>query len=368
MLSRIATLVRKELQALLRDRQGRMLLIVPVLLQLAVFPFAATLEVKNNTLGVLNEDGGPEAFELVARFSQAQAFTGMLLFQNEAEMRAAIESQRALVVVRFPAGFSREVAAGRAVTLQAILDGRRSNSGQVATGYLRRMLQDYLGERNLASGRPANSEIVVRHWYNPNLDYVRHIIPSLVAIITTISTLVVTSLSIAREREQGTFDQLLVSPLTPGMIMVGKAIPAFFVAAGQASIIVAAGVFVYRIPFQGSLLLLYASMIFYILALVGIGFLISSICSTQQQAFLGVFSFIMPAILLSGFPSPVENMPLWLQYIDWFNPLQHFIVVVKGVFIKGLGPTLIVRSLWPLLVIALLTLSAANWLFRRRLN
>jgi ABC-2 type transport system permease protein len=368
MFSRIATLVRKELQALLRDRQGRMLLIVPVLLQLAIFPFAATLQVKNNTLGVLNEDGGPEAFELVARFSQAQAFSRILSFRNETEMREAIDSQQALVVLRFPPGFSRELAAHRPVTLQAILDGRRSNSGQVATGYLRRMLQDYLIERNLAAGQPANSEIIVRHWYNPNLDYVRHIIPCLVAIITTISTLVVTSLSIAREREQGTFDQLLVSPLTPGMIMVGKAVPAFLVAAAQATIILVAGVFVYRIPFQGAVWLLYASMIFYILALVGIGFLISSLCATQQQAFLGVFSFIMPAILLSGFPSPVENMPLWLQYLDWFNPLQHFIVVVKGVFIKGLGPAQIVQSLWPLLVIGFLTLSAANWLFRRRLN
>ena len=368
MFFRITTLVRKELQALLRDRQGRLLLIVPVLLQVAIFPFAATLEVKNNTLGVLNEDGGPEAFELIERFSRAQAFARVMLFENESRMRQAIEGQQALVVVRFPPDFSREVAAGRAVALQTILDGRRSNSGQIANGYLQRMLQDYLDDKHLTSARKRGSQLVVRHWYNPNLDYVRHIVPSLVAIITTISTLVVTALSIAREREQGTFDQLLVSPLTPGMIMVGKAIPAFFVAVVQASIIVTAGVFVYRIPFQGDLLLLYGGMVFYILALVGIGFLISSICSTQQQAFLGVFSFMMPAILLSGFPSPVENMPRWLQYLDWFNPLQHFIVVVKGVFVKGLGLALIAQSLWPLLVIGFITLSAANWFFRRRLG
>ena len=365
---RISTLIRKELQALLRDRQGRLLLIVPVLLQLALFPFAATLEVKNNTLGVLDEDGGPEAFELVARFSQAQAFSRVLRFRDEAELRQAIETQQALVVVRFPPGFSREVAAGRATDLQAILDGRRSNSGQVATGYLQRMLLGYVAERNAAAGQPANSEITVRHWYNPNLDFLRHIVPSLVAIITTISTLVVTALSIAREREQGTFDQLLVSPLTPGMIMVGKAVPALLVASVQATIIVAGGVFAYGIPFQGALWLLYAGMVFYILAVVGIGFLVSSVCATQQQAFLGVFSFMMPAVLLSGFPSPVENMPLWLQAIDWFNPLRHFIVVVKAVFIKGLGPALVIRSVWPLLVIGLITLAAANWMFRRRLG
>jgi ABC-2 type transport system permease protein len=187
-------------------------------------------------------------------------------------------------------------------------------------------------------------------------------------MIAAISTLVVTSLSVAREREQGTFDQLLVSPLTPGMIMVGKTVPALLVAMAQATVVLSAGMFVYRIPFQGSMLLLYGSMVVYILALAGFGLLISSICATQQQAFLGAFSFMMPAFLLSGFPSPVENMPLWLQYFDWFNPLRHFIVIVKGVFVKDIGAWTLLQNLWPLLVIAIATLGAADWLFRRRIG
>jgi ABC-2 type transport system permease protein len=367
MLLRVLTLIRKELQTLLRDRQGRFLLIGPVLLQLAVFPFAATLEVKNNTLAVFNEDAGAESVELIQRLAQAKAFTSILYLRSEADQRRVIDQQQALVVLRFPPDFSRAIAAEQPAQIQAILDGRRSNSAQIAVGYVNQILQDYLAD----SGRPVRpaglSELVVRHWFNPNLDYVFHIIPSLVAIITTIGTLVVTSLSVAREREQGTFDQLLVSPLTPGMIMVGKTIPALLLAMFQASIILSAGVFVYRIPFQGSLLLLYGSMVFYILALAGFGLLISSICSTQQQAFLGVFSFMMPAVLLSGFPSPVENMPLWLQYLDWFNPLRHFIVIVKGVFLKDLGIAGLLPALWPLLVIATLTLGTANWMFRRRM-
>jgi ABC-2 type transport system permease protein len=367
MLARIITLVIKELQALLRDRQSRMLLIVPVLLQLAIFPFASTLEVKNNTLAVFNEDGGAESIELIQRLSRAQAFTRMLYLHDEREMRETLDQQQALIVLRFSPEFSRSLAAGRQASLQAILDGRRSNSGQIALGYIRQILQRYLDDRDATQRRVALSEIVVRHWFNPNLDYVRHIIPSLVAIITTISTLIVTSLSVAREREQGTFDQLLVSPLTPGMIMIGKTVPALLVAMAQASIILSAGVFVYRIPFQGSLPLLYGSMVFYILALAGIGLLISSICSTQQQAFLGVFSFMMPAVLLSGFPSPVENMPFWLQCLDWFNPLRHFIVIVKSVFLKNIAATDLLHTVWPLLVIAALTLFSANWMFRRRL-
>jgi len=368
MLHRITTLIRKELQALLRDRQSRALLVGPVLLQLAIFPFASTLEVKNNSLGIFNQDAGSASIEVVQRLSRAAAFTRMVYLNSEVEMRRAVDQQDALVVLRFLPEFSRQVAAGESAEVQAILDGRRSNSAQIALGYVREILQGYMDDRHESEHRPAKSTVIVRHWFNPNLDYVRHIIPSLVAIITTISTLVVTSLSVAREREQGTFDQLLVSPLTPGMIMVGKTVPALLVAAGQATIILSAGVFVYRIPFQGSLALLYGSMFFYILALAGFGLLISSICSTQQQAFLGVFSFMMPAVLLSGFPSPVENMPDWLQYVDWFNPLRHFIVIVKGVFLKDVGIHQLMHPLLPLLIIACITLGAANWMFRRRLG
>lgn len=367
MVHRILTLIRKELQALLQDRQGRMLLIVPVLMQLAIFPFAATLEVKNNTLGVFNEDAGAASAELLQRFARARAFSRVRHLHSETAMRQAIDRQEVLLVLRFSPEFSRGLAAGRPVSIQAILDGRRSNSGQIALGYIRTILEAYVEDRR-GESPTATPAFVVRHWFNPNLDYARHILPSLVAIITTISTLVVTSLSIAREREQGTFDQLLVSPLTPDMIMVGKTVPALLVAAFQATVILTAGIVVYRIPFQGSLVLLYASMFFYILALAGIGLLISSICATQQQAFLGVFSFMMPAVLLSGFPAPVENMPRWLQYVDWLNPLRHFIVIVKGVYLKDVSADVLFEALWPLLVIASLTLAAAHWMFRRRLG
>ena len=368
MFYRVFSLVRKEMQTLLQDRQGRLLLIVPVLLQLAVFPFAATLEVKNNTLAIFNEDAGPESIELAHRFSRAKAFSTVFYVNNEQDLTSVLDNQRALILLRFPMDFSRELAANRPVKLQAILDGRRSNSGQIAFGYVQQILQQYLDEREHVFDHKIASQIVVRHWFNPNLDYVRHIVPSLVAIITTISTLVVTSLSVAREKEHGTFDQLLVSPLTPGLIIVGKTIPALLVAMAQASVILTAGVVVYHIPFQGSLALLYGSMVFYILAVAGIGLLISSICSTQQQAFLGVFSFMMPAVMLSGFPSPVENMPQWLQWIDWFNPLRHFIVIVKGLFIKNISYQVLFQSVWPMMVIATLTLSSANWMFRKRIG
>lgn len=365
MLPRILTLVRKELQALLRDRQGRLLLVMPVIMQLLIFSNAATLEVKNNTLAILNQDSGAASAELIQRWSKAAAFTRVLHVKNEQDLKELIDSQKALLAVRLASDFSRAIAAGTEAPIQVVLDGRRSNSAQIALGYLAQILDQWNLERQGA--RPPAVTIVTRHWYNPNLDYVRHILPSLVAIITTISTLVVTALSVAREREQGTFDQLLVSPLTPGVIMIGKTVPALLVAAFQGTLITLASVFVFGVPLRGSLLLFYGSIFFYILALSGFGLLISSISSTQQQAFLGAFAFLMPGVLLSGFPAPVENMPLWLQYVNWFNPLQHFIVIVKGVFLKDATAAMLWPSVFPLLIVAVVTLAAANWMFRRRL-
>lgn len=364
MLHRIFTLVVKELQVLLKDPQSRAILIVPVLLQLLLFPKAATLEVKNNVLGVYNRDSGRESVELIQRFAKAQAFSRIVFFHGGRERTRAVDFQEVLLAVEFPEDFSRSLAAGTNPSLQIILDGRRSNSGQIALGYLQDILSDYMRERTGASGLSV-SNLVVRNWFNPNLDYFWFIVPSLIALITNISTLIITALSVAREREQGTFEQLLVSPLTPGMIMLGKAIPAVIVSATQASIILLGGIFLYRIPFQGSLLLLYGSMIVYIVALAGFGLAISSLCTTQQQAFLGMFSFVMPTILLSGYTSPIENMPPWMQTLTWINPLRHFNVIAKGVYLKAMGPAEVLDNMWPLAVIAVLTLSLANWAFRR---
>jgi len=234
-------------------------------------------------------------------------------------------------------------------------------------GYVESIIQSYNNERLVAEGQVAPSEIILRHWFNPNLNYKFFVLPSLVAMITTISVLIVTSLSIAREREQGTFDQLLVSPLTPGMIMVGKTVPAVIVALIQGTIILLAAVILYRVPFEGSLLLLYLSIFFYAIAVSGIGLLISSVCETQQQAFLGVFTFMMPAVMLSGYAAPIDNMPEWLQVITEANPLRHLIVIVKSIFLKGSSTEFVLDHVWPLLLIALITNIAANWMFRRKI-
>jgi ABC-2 type transport system permease protein len=208
----------------------------------------------------------------------------------------------------------------------------------------------------------------VRHIYNPNLNFKWHILPSLVAIITTLGCLIVTALSVAREREEGTFDQLLVSPLTPAYIMAGKAVPGVLVAVVQGSFIAIVANLIYGVPFTGSVAVLMTGMVCYGLALAGVGLFISSLCSTQQQAFLGVFSFMVPAVVLSGYIAPIENMPVVLQWIAQIDPLSYFIRILKGVFLKGFGFADAWPHLWPLLLIALCTLSAALRMFRRHIN
>lgn len=364
-LIRLRALIRKELQAIVGDKMSLRLLIMPVVLQLVLFPFAATLEIKNNTLAIFDEDNGAATQEIVQRLTQTPAFTRVLLVHSEGEMNSVIDRQEALAVLRFGPNFSRSVRLGQPEPIQVVIDGRRSNSGQIAVAYVQQVLASVQ-----ATSAPPTSRggLVVRHWYNPNLEYFRFIVPSLVAMITTISALIVTAMSVAREREEGTLDQLLVSPLTPPFIFIGKAVPALIVAVIQASIILAAGVFAYGIPFVGSLSLLYACMVVYVAALVGIGLFISSLCTTQQQAFLGVFFFIMPAILLSGYVTPVDNMPHWLQTATWANPVRHFIQITNGVYLKGAVFSDFSANVWALGAISVVTGSCALAVFNRRLS
>lgn len=367
-LHRMLSLIAKELQSLLRDPQTRAILVLPVLMQVILFPFAATLEVTNASIAIYSEDNGKASVELTQRIAKAKAFSNVILLHSSQEIEPTINQQKALLLVRFPADFSRLIENGQTTPLQIILDGRRSNSAQIAANYIQQIVKQYQSELSAAVPKQNNSQLVVRNWYNPNLDYKWFVVPSLIAMIVTIGVLIVTSLSVAREREQGTLEQLLVSPLTTWQIFIGKAVPAMIVAIFQASIVLIIGIFFYQIPFAGSLMLFYSTMLIYTLSLVGFGLLISSLCATQQQAFIGVFVFMMPAILLSGYVSPVENMPVWLQNLTWINPIRHFTDITKQIYLKDADFSIIWGSLWPLLVITVTTGSIAYWMFRRKIS
>lgn len=368
-LSRILTLIKKELILLFKEKQTRMVLILPVVIQVLLFPFAATLNVNNATIAVYREDSGQISHEIIERLTHADAFSHVLFFSSPQQIESAINNEEALLSIHFPQDFTQRVMTQNSPQIQIILDGRHSNSAQIAASYIQQIIQQYQRDYLCQTqGQCEPNQLIIRNWFNPNLDYKWFVLPSLVALITTIGVLIVTALSIAREREQGTFEQLLVSPLTTWQIFIGKAIPALIVATAQGSVILLAGIFCYQIAFQGSILLYYICILAYGLSLVGFGLFISALCSTQQQAFIGIIVFMVPAILLSGYIAPVENMPAILQYITQINPVRHFTELTKQIYLKDVSFAIIWKSLYPLFLITLSTGSIAYFIFKKRIG
>ena len=364
---RLRAQIRKELLSLLRDPKSRVALFVPPLLQLCVFAFAATLEVDNVAIAVYDEDAGRASYELLERVRGAGFVSHVEFVDRPGDLEALLDRRAVLVAMHFPADFSRDVAAGRPAQVQVLIDGRRANAGQVTLGYLNTIVSQYGAELAGSAARDIPTA-VVRNWFNPNLRYRWFIVPGLAGLLALISSLIVTALSIARERELGTFDQLLVSPATPIEIIVGKTIPALVIGSLLGSLMVAAGILLFRVPFTGSLLLLLALMVLFILSTVGIGLMISSICQTQQQAVLGSFAIAIPIVLMSGFATPVENMPEALQWAAEANPLKHFLIIVQGSFLKALPLAELWHHAWPLLVIGAVTIATAVGFVRGRLQ
>lgn len=365
----IIALIKKEFLAVLRDQRSRSVLIIPPIIQLFLFSFAITLEVKNVSLGIFNQDAGHHSYEVIQRLIGAPIFNKVLYLDREADINKMLDEQQVLVVVQFPADFSRKIHSKDSTVMQVMLDGRRSNAAGIVSGYLNDIIEKYNQEIAEVNKKPFEPAILVpRNWFNPNLDYTWFTVPSLVGLLSMLIALVLTSLSVAREREMGTFEQLLVSPLTPREILIGKTIPALILSLAEGTVILICAILFFRIKFQGSLILLYASLTIFLLSIVGMGLFISSLCKTQQQTVVATFIFMTPAVNLSGLATPVENMPTWLQYVAHINPFMHFLTVLKGLFLKDISALMVFHNTWPNMIIAFFTLSMASWLFRRRME
>jgi ABC-2 type transport system permease protein len=367
-IARIKAILIKELWAILRDPRTRIILIVPPILQLMIFGFATTLEVKNMTLGVLDLDGGPWSQEVMQRLSGSPNVKRLISLRSASEVRQAIDRQRVLAVLRFEPRFSADVASGRGGVIGVISDGRRSNAAQIASSYIDQIAAS-VGASVAPEARPVESPgSVVMHWFNRNLDYLWFTMPALIAVMSALSALSVTAQSVARERELGTYDQLMVSPLRVGEILVGKMVPPVMVGTFVTTVYVILIPLVFRVPLTGSVALLYFALLFYLLALTGVGMLVSVVSATQQQAFLGMFLVAIPMILLSGYASPVDNMPPWLQVVAQMNPVTYFLKVTEGVFLKAMPAGDVLNNCWPLAIICAVTLSASALLFRSRME
>ena len=321
---------------------------------------------RNAHIAVLDGDAGYWSHELVSRVSAADFISEVHTVHSRDELSELINGRKVIAALDMGPDFSRDVVAGGTGTVQVIVDGRRSNAGQITVAYLNAIAAD-VGTAARQEPQRA-SPVVVRHWFNPNLIYRWFVVPALSGILVFFSALMITALSIARERELGTFDQLLVSPTTTLEIIVAKTIPALAIGAVLGLMMIAAAAFLFDVPFKGSFLLLLPSLLLFILSVVGIGLMVSAVSATQQQAILGAFAIGVPAVLMSGFATPVENMPVVLQWMAQAIPLTHFLVIVEGTFLKAMPASDIFANTWPLAVIALITLTMAVVFVRSRLQ
>lgn len=365
-LRRIAALIKKEFITIWLDKRSRGMIIALPLLQLFVFANAITMEVKNIDVSLIDKDNSVQSRELLSRFENSPRFRNFYYAKNETEFKNQIDNQKTQIGIYINNDFSNNIKAQKTVKILTVVDGRQTNSASIAGNYVTQIINDYNNEITKAKGAAITP--VIRNWYNPNLEYKWYLLTVIVAMLALVITLLLTALSIAREREIGTFDQLIVSPLSSFEILVGKTIPPLIIAMGLTCIMVLIVVVFFKIKFMGSILLFLFAVFVSLLSIVGVGLFISSICKTQQQAILGVITFQMPAVLLSGFISPIEDMPIALQYLTYLNPVRFFMLISRNIFLKGMGVEEVMINLIPLIFIAVITLSVAGTTFKRTLD
>jgi ABC-2 type transport system permease protein len=356
-------LVVKEFLAILKDTKSRFVIIGPPLIQMLVFGYAATFDLSNVPFAVYDEDRSAASTALVAGFRGSPNFREVAAITHQEQIAPLLDRRKVLLVLHIRPQFSRAMLRGRPASVQVIVDGRNSNTALIALNYVRSIITRFNEEwarMHGLSGPPAVLES--RAWFNPNLESRWFIVPGIVALLTLVVTMMVTALSVAREREQGTFDQLLVTPLTPVQILLGKSIPGFIIGLGEATLIIVVTVFWFRIPLRGNILTLYTGLALFLLSAVGVGLMISSLAVTMQQGLLGAFLFLVPAIILSGFTTPIANMPCWIQ-----NLTRYFIVILRSVFLEGASFDTLLNQFWPMAIIGSVTLVLAGWLFRHRM-
>lgn len=365
MLRRVIALVKKEFITTWKDPRSRRIIIALPLMQLLIFANAITMEVKNIDVAVLDRANTVESRELLSRFENSPRFRKFYYVENESLLKNKIDNQFVQIGLYINNDFSTNIKKKTPASILIISDGRQTNSASIASAYATQIANDYGDEISNVS---LQLNPTVRNWFNPNLEYRWYLLTIIVAMLALIITLLLTALSIAREREMGTFDQLVVSPLTSFEILLGKTLPPLVIAMFLTVIMTLIIIVFFKIPFNGSAILFLTSVFISLLSITGVGLFISSICKTQQQAILGVITFQMPAILLSGFISPIEDMPQFLQHLTMLNPIRFFMLLVRGIFLKGMSFNDVFYNLIPLVLIAILTLSLAALTFKRKLD
>ncbi len=364
---RASELLKKELRQMFRDPKMRRMLFIAPIIQLVAFGYAVNTDIKNTSTFVIDHDASAASRELTEVIESTGYFRIVGRSARPADLVRALDYGDATVGIEIPAGFARDLASGRGAAVQIILDGTDSNSATVAQGYLGQIVQRFALQRAAAAGTLPRGGLDIRNraWYNPELESRAYNVPGVIGMLILLMSLLLSSMSVVREREMGTLDQLNVSPLSPLELMLGKTVPAALICLIDLFLITAIAILWFGIPMRGSFIVLLPAAIIYIISGLAIGLLISSISKTQQEAFMSMFLILMPAIILSGFFFPVSSMPEIFQWITVVNPVRHFMEIVRPVFLKGAGFADLAHQFVALTVIAVSTMWLAVLRFRK---
>jgi len=373
---RIKRMFVKEFIHIFRDPKMRGVIFFAPIIQLLIFGYAVTTDVRNVATAVFDLDNSVASRELVDRFEKSGYFTVVTHIQTEAQAQELLDRGKVRAVLRLNKGFEETLRAGRTARLQVLLDGTDSNSAGIVLDYSARIANEYsqailITRLSRFEGRfrsPPGIDLQARAWFNENLESRNFYVPGVIAILVMLITLLLTSMAVVREKEVGTMEQIMVTPITPAEFILGKTLPFALIGFFDVILITLVGVFWFEVPIRGNLLLLFLSTALYLMTTLGVGLLISTISQTQQQALMSTFFFYLPAVLLSGFMFPIANMPAGIQLLTYLNPLRYFLIVIRGIFLKGVGLAVLWPHLLVLLIMGVLTLWTASRRFHKTMS
>lgn len=365
MWERIQHMLRKEFAQVFRDPRMRMVIFGLPILQCLIFGYAVTMDVRHVRLAILDLDQTPASRALVARFLASAYFEAAAWPRDEAAARALIDAAGTAAVLRIDAGFGGEIESGRTAAVQLLVDGSDSNTARFVLAYSQTVVATHgraqllarTRQRGAAAPAVGSLDLRPRAWFNAELESRNYFVPGIMAILVMLVTLMLTGMAIVREKEVGTIEQIMVTPIRPVEFILGKCAPFVVIGFVDVALVTAVGTLWFDIPIRGSFALLVVGMGLFLLSTLGIGLFISTVCSTQQQAMMTTFFFFFPAMLLSGFIYPIANMPEPIRWITILNPLRHILVIIRSVFLKGVG----VDVLWPQMLALLLIGLAVLW-------
>ncbi len=373
---RLRRLIIKEFTQTLRDKKMLAFIFVSPIFKLFLFGYAITSDVTNIATAICDYDKSPSSRGLTQKFTSSKEFKIVDYVNNNHEVEEALQAGHAKLVLVIPKGFEKDVAMGRQAQIAAFIDGSDSQTARVVGGYTAGVLREYskakiellMNKVKQYAPRLPQINYQPRIWYNPEMKSVRFMVPGVLAMIIMMITIILTSMGIVKEREIGTLEQLIVTPITPLELMLGKTLPYLIIALIDLSIILLVARIGFDLPVRGSILIIFFSAILFLMTTLGLGIFISTISTTQQEAMLTAFFFIMPFILLSGFMFPIENMPVIFQHITFFIPMRYFLEIVRGVFLKGTGFAELWQQMAALLAFGLMIITASALRFKKRLS